>query len=195
MGLLLGAGHDYKQMIWHSSMGGNYVAKFGVAPCFVNMGILGILATKYVFLADILVEGHINGCIYASILTACGFAASGLTVRMYLPTLGGVFVGAFVTGGIGGLILEQGFLLSGLTNVGTLNMLLAAIFSCGMAPIVGEHGLWAGITVGIVHAIIMPSTGAFHGWMSLYNNALSLSIVATFMYPIFSRMGKKTGAL
>jgi len=74
-------------------------------------------------------------------------------------------------------------------------MLLAAIFSCGMAPIVGEHGVLAGVIVGMIHSVLVTSTGMFHGWMSLYNNGLSLSLIATFLYPVYSRLGikKETG--
>jgi hypothetical protein len=67
-------------------------------------------------------------------------------------------------------------------------MLLAAIFSCGMAPIAGEHGVFAGMFVGAVHSLLVPNIGVLHGWMSLYNNGMSLSLVATFLHPIYSRL-------
>jgi len=190
-GCALGGLKEYKNMFWFKSKGGNYVEKFGCAPCLINAGVLGFLATGYVFMADTLMKADINGCLYACILTAAGFAANGVTAGTYLPLMTGVFLTASVTGGIGGVIIGQSFLHSALTKVGTRGMLLTAIYSCGMAPIPGEHGYKAGILAGMTHAILVPMTGAFHGFMSLYNNGLSLSLVATFLHPIYSKMGVK----
>jgi hypothetical protein len=142
-----------------------------------------------VFIADILVEGHLNGPLFAAIFTAVGFGANGLTSRMHIPLMIGVFITGFIGGGVTGIIYGDPFLISAMTRVGTRTMLLAAIFSCGMAPIAGEHGFKAGVFVGSAHAFLVPYTGSFHGWMSLYNNGLSLSLIATFLYPIYSQMG------
>ena len=193
-GCFLGGLEEYKKMFWFKSKGGNYVEKFGYAPCLINAGVLGFLATGYVFVADMLHEGNLNGCLFACILTGAGFAANGATVRTYLSTMIGVFLCAFITGGIGGIVLGQSFLVPALTKVGTRGMMLAAIYSCGMSPIVGEHGFAAGILVGAAHSMLAPITGAFHGFMSLYNNGFSLSMVATFLYPIYSKMGVKKEA-
>ena len=189
VGLLLGGGKGYIQIGWYRSKAGNYVEKFGFAPVLINMGVLGVVALSYVFFADILVEGHLGGPLFAAILTAVGFAANGVTARTHLSLMAGVFITGFLTGGISGIIAGDPFLLSAMTRVGTQNMLLAAIFICGMCPVPGEHGYKAGLLAGIAHAIIVPYTGAFHGWMSLYNNGLALSIVATFLYPLYAKMG------
>ena len=188
MGIILGGGREFLKMPMYKSKGGNYVEKFGFAPSLINMGVIGLVATAYVFLT---VKGQLNGCLFACIWTAVGFSANGLSVRMYLPTMAGVFIGAYITGGIGGLFGGNGFFEAALTKASSRSMLLAAIFSCGMAPIVGEHGVLAGIIVGMIHSVLVTSTGMFHGWMSLYNNGLSLSLIATFLYPVYSRLGIK----
>ena len=184
-GIKLGGAGEFKNMIWVRCKGGNFVEKYGIAPCLINMGFMGLVSTAYVFLTF---RGQLGGPLYACICTAVGLAASGVTLRMFLPTLAGVSLTAFVTGGIAGFV-EGGYFLEGaITNVSSRGMLLAAIFSCGLAPVVGEHGPLAGLFVGVMHAVLVPNTGAFHGWMSLYNNGLSLSLVATFMHPIYSKL-------
>ena len=185
MGLILGGGKEFTRMIKHRSKGGNYVQQFGYAPSLVNMGFMGLISVAYV----ILVRGHLNGVVFACIFTACGFGANGNTARMYLPTMIGVFIAAFLTGGIGGMIVGQDFMGSAFAKFSSRGMLLAAIFSCGLAPIVGVHGTLAGLVVGFAHAILVPYTGQFHGWMSLYNNGLSLSLIAVLLHPVYMKMG------
>jgi len=194
-GILLGGAKEYKQLFWYKGKGGNYVDKFGAAPSLINMGVLGFMVVAYVLIADIMVEGHLGGPLFAAIFTAVGFAANGVTTRTHLSLMCGVFISAFITGAITGAINGDPFLLAGMTKVGTRSMLLAAIFICGMCPVPGEHGFKAGIVAGIAHAVIVPYTGAFHGWMSLYNNGLALSLVATFLYPLYCKFGVKKDEL
>lgn len=187
-GFALDGGSTIGELVWHKSKGGNFVEKFGFGAALVNMGIVGIFATAFVFLTT---KGQFGGPVYACIWTAAGFAANGVTVRMYLPTMAGVFIGAFLFAGISAAITGGDFLSEGLKFASGRGMLLAAIFSCGMAPIVGEYGVFAGLFVGIVHSLLVVNVGAWHGFMSLYNNGLSLSLIATFLYPVYSRFGKK----
>ena len=189
-GIALGGGGGFGKMFWHRSKGGNYVEKFGFSSSMINMGIMGFIGVAYVFATG----GHFNGCLFACIFTAVGFAANGVSVRMYLPTMIGVAIGALLTGGIAGAIAGESFVAAALVKVASRGMLLAAIFSCGMAPIVGEHGLLAGLFVGVVHSMLVPNTGAFHGFMSLYNNGLSMSLIATFLMPVYTLFGKKKEA-
>ena len=185
LGLIWGGGKNFVKMIGFSSKGGNYIQKFGYAASLINMGFMGLISVAYV----IIVRGHLNGLLFACIFTACGFGANGNTARMYLPTMAGVFIAAFLTGGIGGVIAGKDFFAEAFIKFSGRGMLLAAIFSCGLAPIVGVHGTLAGLIVGFAHAILVPNTGAYHGWMSLYNNGLSLSLIAVFLHPLYMKMG------
>jgi len=190
-GLAMGGWKIYfDQVRWYRSKAGNYVDKFGFAPVLINMGMVGLAATAYVLFADILVEGHLGGPLFAAILTAVGFGANGVTVRSHLSLMTGVFIIAFIGGGVTGLINGDPFLFSAMTRVGHRTYLLAAVFICGMCPVPGEHGWKAGVVMGIFHGMIIPYVGAFHGWMSLYNNGLALAIVATFLYPIYCKWGQ-----
>jgi hypothetical protein len=187
-GLFLGGAKEYAGIRWYGSKAGDYVAKFGLGATLINMGVLGFISVGYVLFADVLGQAHLNGPMFAAVYTAVGFGAFGLTPRTFLPTVIGVFIASFIGGGIHAFSGGDPFLIGAVTRVGSLGMLLTAIFSCGMAPVPGVHGFKAGIVVGIFHAVLVPFTGAFHGWMSLYNNALSLSLVVTFLYPLYCRM-------
>jgi len=191
-GFALGGGRIFfNHLRWYRSRAENYVEKFGFAPVLINMGLVGFAATSYIFIADIVVEGHLGGPLFAAIITAAGFGANGVTIRTHLSLMIGVFITAFVGGGIAGAIIGDPFMASAMTRVGNRTMLLAAIFICGMCPVPGEHGFKAGILMGIAHAFIIPYVGAFHGWMSLYNNGLALAIVATFLYPLYEKLGQQ----
>lgn len=185
VGFLLGGFKEFSKMFWYKSKGGNYIEKFGLAASLINMGVIGLLCVAYVFLT---VKGQLNGCVFACIWTAAGFATCGVTVRMHLPIMVGVYIASFITGGLAGVVVGNSFFADAMTKVSSRPMLLAAIFGCGLSPIIGDFGAIAGIFVGAVHSILVPNTGAFHSWMSLYNNGLSLSLVATFLYPIYSNM-------
>lgn len=187
-GALLGGTKQFGKLVWHKAKGGNFVDQFGLGSSLINMGVVGIVATAFVFLT---VKGQLAGPVFGCIFTAAGFAANGVTVRMYLPTMAGVFFGVFLFAGISASLSGGNFFEAGLAHASSRSMLLAAIFSCGLAPIVGEFGILAGLFVGAVHGLLVGNVGVLHGWMSLYNNGLSLSLIATFLYPIYSRMGAK----
>lgn len=186
-GFILKGGVNIKKLIWHKCKGGNFVAEFGFGAALINMGAVGLLATIFVFLT---VKGQLAGPVFGCIWTAAGFAAAGVTIRMYLPTMLGVYATAFLTGGIAGVVGGNAFFNAALTKAGSRGMLLAAIFSCGLAPIVGDFGFAAGLFVGAVHSVLVPNLGVLHGWMSLYNNGFSLSLIATFLYPLYSKLRK-----
>ena len=103
----------------------------------------------------------------------------------------GVYGMCFLTGGVSGVMGGGEFVASAIAKVSQRPMLLAAIFSCGIAPISGAFGFGAGILIGAIHSVLVPNTGVLHGWMSLYNNGFSLSLLATFLYPIYSWFGGK----
>jgi hypothetical protein len=185
VGLVLGGGKNYTKLLKLRSKGGNFVQEYGFNRSLVNMGVLGLVSTLYVFAT---VKGHLSGPVFGCIWTVAGFAAAGVSLRMHLPLMAGVYVTAFLTGGITGLVGGGEFLSAALSKVGSRGMLLAGIFSAGLSPIVGEFGSWAGVLVGVIHCVLVPNTGVLHGWMSLYNNGLSLSLIATFFYTVYSKL-------
>jgi Predicted membrane-associated HD superfamily hydrolase len=187
VGLFFGGGKQYKKMLLHRSKGGNYVEEFGFAACLINMGEIGLLCWVYVFV----VGGQFCGPVYACIWTAVGFAMNGVSVRMFLPMMSGVYITAFMTGGVAALFAGEAFFAAAVAKAASRGMLLCAIFSCGLAPIAGRRGAAAGMFAAAAHCCLVGNIGVLHGWMSLYNNGLSLSLVAVFLYPAYVRIGEK----
>lgn len=184
-GYVLDGKHKYKKILWYRCFGGNFIEEFGIGATLINMGIVGFVSVLYVHLTGV---GHLNGPVIACIWTAVGFAAAGVTLREFLPTMAGVYLMAFLTGGVGAAIGGGAFLAGAIEKVGSRSMILAAIFSCGLAPVVGEFGLLAGLFVGAMHSLLVPLTASLHGWMSLYNNAFSMGIIVVFLYPLYAKL-------
>lgn len=185
VGLVLGGAKRYRRMLWLRCFGGNFIQQFGFGTSLINMGVIGLASCLYVDLTSV---GQLNGPVYACIFTAAGFAAAGVTIREFIPTLAGVALSSFLGGGINALLVGGNFLDGGLLRMGSRSMLLAAIFSCGLAPVVGTFGWLAGVFVGMVHSFLVPLTGSLHGWMSLYNNGFSMGIIVVFIFPMYSRL-------
>lgn len=184
-GFILKGGVNIKALLWYKCRGGNFVEEFGFGTALINMGVVGLGATAFVFLT---VKGQLSGPVFGGIWTAAGFAAAGVTLRMHWPAMLGAYAAAFLTGGVAGVMGGGEFLGAAIAKAGSRVTLLSAIFSCGLAPIIGDFGVAAGLFVGALHSVLAPNLGSLHGWMSLYNNGLSIGIIATFMYPIYSRL-------
>lgn len=162
-GIVLNGHKTYSKLFWYKSKGGNYVEEFGLGAALINVGVVGLVATLYVFAT---INGQISGPVFACIWTAAGFAACGVTVRTQLPLLISVYFSAFVSGG--------------LEKVSSRGMILAGIFSAGLSPIVADFGAAFGMVFAALHSFLVPNTGVLHGWMSLYNNGFSLGLLASF---------------
>lgn len=159
---------------------GSAVEQFGFGSTLVNMGVCGFACLLYWALTT---TANAHGPLYACLFTVVGFAANGITVRTMAPIMAGVYCTSFVLAGIQGLITGVPFLQSAFTYVGSKNMLIAAIFGCGMTPVAYKHGALFGFIAGAVHSVLVPNTGALHGWMVLYNNGFCLGLVVTFFIP------------
>lgn len=184
-GIAMGAGRKCFNMLWHSCFGSDFVKEFGIATTFVNMGVTGLIAIAY---AVIVVKDSINGTTFAAFFTAAGLGAFGVTLRTYLPAMGGITAVALLKGGVSHAIEGGEFFTGALLKLASRRMVLSAIYSCGIAPIIAEFGWRAGFFIGFVHGMLVSTMPAIHGWMSLYNNAFSLGIIIVFLYPIYSRL-------
>lgn len=181
LGLFAKGGAGGLRLLLARSSNTDHLKTYGLGACMVAMGVVGTLAVFYV----LLIGGEINGTTFACILTAAGFIAAGSTLRSHAAVALGVIVGAFCTGGIAGVADGGAFLSSALLKLSSRGVILSTIFACGVGPIAGAYGGFAGVIVGIAHGLLVSNTGALHGWMSLYNNAFSLGLLTVFMRPVF----------
>ena len=160
---------------------GSAVEQFGFGPTLVNMGVCGFGCLLYWALTT---TADAHGPLYACLFTVVGFAANGISLRTMAPIMAGVYCACFVLGGVRALLAGAPFFASAIGYVGSKNMLIAAIYACGMAPVVYRHGALPGFLAGAVHSVLVPNTAVLAGWMNLYNNGFCLGLVVTFFVPV-----------
>ncbi len=159
---------------------GSAVEQFGFGPTLVNMGICGFGCLLYFVLTT---TANAHGPLFACLFTVVGFASNGISIRTMAPIMAGVYCTSFVLASIQALLAGTPVLETAFAYVGSKNMLIAAVFGCGMAPVVYRHGAVVGFFAGMVHSILVPNIGVLHGWMNLYNNGFCLGLVVTFFVP------------
>ncbi len=130
----------------------------------VNMGILGLVGSAYVFA----VGGSFSGPVLGGLMTIIGFAGFGKHLRNCFPVVAGI-VGACLVFG------------KPLDSPGPL---LAALFGTTLAPLAGEFGPLAGFLAGFLHLTVVDRSAAWHGGMNLYNNGFSGGLVATLFMAV-----------
>ena len=134
------------------------------AAVFVNMGVMGLLATAF----TILLGGAFNGPVIGGVLTVVGFAAFGKHLRNCLPILVGVFIASFFKTWEGGVT----------------ELVISGLFGTTLAPIAGHYGVLAGMLAGACHLSVVMNVGMLHGGINLYNNGFAGGFVAAFLAPI-----------
>lgn len=159
---------------------GSAVEQFGFGASLVNMSVAGFVVVIYWWLTK---TANAHGPLFACLFTVVGFASNGISARTMIPIMAGVYCTSIIVGGTQGALQGKPFLESAFNYVGTKNMLIAAVFGCGMAPVVYKHGALVGFLAGVMHSILVPNTGVLHGWMNLYNNGFCIGLVVTFFVP------------
>lgn len=138
---------------------------------YINMGILGILATCYV----VLIGGDLNGATICGIFTIIGFGSFGKNIKNTIPIIIGATIAAIF-------------------NVNEVNspvLLLSILFSTTLAPICGKFGWKYGVLAGIIHVNIVTNIGYLHGGLNLYNNGLAGGFVAMILIPLITTFKKE----
>lgn len=159
---------------------GDAVKQFGFGIALINMAVCGFACLLYWLLTW---KANMHGPLFACLFTVVGFSSNGISLRSMAPIMAGVYCASLLVGGIRGALLKESILTSAFAYVGSKSMLIAAIFGCGMAPVVSRYGNVVGFLAGMIHSFIVPNTGALHGWMNLYNNGFSSGFVVVLFVP------------
>ncbi|WP_195988323.1 DUF1576 domain-containing protein [Clostridium sp. D53t1_180928_C8] len=138
---------------------------------YINMGVLGILATCFV----ILIGGDLNGATICGIFTIIGFSCFGKNIKNTIPIIIGATIAAI-------------FNVNGVTSP---SLLLSILFSTTLAPICGKFGWKYGVLAGIIHVNIVTNIGYLHGGLNLYNNGLAGGFVAMILIPLITTFKKE----
>lgn len=138
---------------------------------YINMGILGILATYFV----ILIGGDLNGATICGIFTIIGFGSFGKNVKNTIPIVIGATLAAIFN----------------INEITSPSLLLSILFSTTLAPICGKFGWKYGVLAGIIHVNIVTNIGYLHGGLNLYNNGLAGGFVAMILIPLITTFKKE----
>lgn len=138
---------------------------------YINMGILGILATCFV----ILIDGDLNGATICGIFTIIGFGSFGKNVKNTIPIVIGATLAAIFN----------------INEITSPSLLLSILFSTTLAPICGKFGWKYGVLAGIIHVNIVTNIGYLHGGLNLYNNGLAGGFVAMILIPLITTFKKE----
>ena len=139
----------------------DFVLMDGAGATLINMGLLGIFAETYV----ILVGGDLSGPVIGGMLTVFGFGAFGAHLKNYIPVLIGVYLSSYLS----------------VHMYGSYAVVIASLFAVGLAPVAGQYGWVAGIVSGVLHSMLVMTTGVIYGGLNLYNNGFSCGWVAVVM--------------
>jgi hypothetical protein len=137
----------------------------------VNMGLLGIMGTVYVYFLG----GNFNGPTICALLTLIGFGAFGKHLKNTLPILIGVVIAAWLYP----------------VQPSITTIVITGLFGTTLAPIAGEYGPLIGMLVGMVHFALTLNISSLHGGIHLYNNGLSGGIIATLFIPLLNAFRKE----
>ena len=138
---------------------------------YINMGILGILATCFV----IVIGGDLNGATICGIFTIIGFGCFGKNIKNIIPIIIGATIAAIFN----------------VNKVTSPSLLLSILFSTTLAPICGKFGWKYGVLAGIIHVNIVTNIGYLHGGLNLYNNGLAGGFVAMILIPLITTFKKE----
>lgn len=138
---------------------------------YINMGILGILATCYV----VAIGGDLNGATICGIFTIIGFGSFGKNIKNTIPIIIGATIAAIFN----------------INDINSPVLLLSILFSTTLAPICGKFGWKYGVLAGIIHVNIVTNIGYLHGGLNLYNNGLAGGFVAMILIPLITTFKKE----
>ena len=173
----LNACKKLRSLLNEKSVGENdYLVKYG-NTCYINIGVMCIVATSTM----LFLKMPINGPVLGGIFTVAGFAAAGKHMKNTIPILLGSVVAAHL----------NRFELTCPSNA------LAILFSTGLAPVVGKYGWRWGIVIGFSHVSVAIFIGQLNGGLNLYNNGFAESFVTITIVPLIAffnelRFNKKT---
>lgn len=147
----------------------DYYILYGNAA-YINMGLLGIMATTFL----LIIGGELNGATIAGIFTIVGFGAFGKHLKNTFPIMLGASLASLLH----------------IWGLSSPSMVLAILFSTALAPFAGQFGWHIGVVAGFLHVAVCMNIGVVHGGMNLYSNGFAAGFVAIIMLPIIKAFKK-----
>ncbi len=179
--------HGYKELTRSTGYGVDFLDKFGMPVCLINVGVYGLCILAYLNLIFILPElipalpkgvgftGPTVGVTFAALT----FAADGQHPRTVAP----------IALGYGALLLVVSLLcfILGFSipwTLSTQGYINGLAFATGLCTFSGKYGWKIGMLAGFISAIICTSTAPMHGGFVLYNGGFNAGLTALVLLPI-----------
>ncbi len=170
----------YRELLSHSGHMANFVDRYGLPLCFINIGLYGLMFLGYVNLVMLISEGAgFTGPTTGVIFAAMTFAMLGQHPRNVWPILAG-----FLIMYIANLMIKAVFEMDPGWTISNQAYINAAAFATGVCPITGRYGVKAGITAGAIDAALCRATSALHGGLVLYNGGFTAGLTVLILLPI-----------
>ena len=179
--------NGYKQLIQSTGYGTDFLDKFGMPVCLINIGVYGLCILAYLNVIFILPEIFpflpqgvgFTGATVGVTFAALTFAADGQHPRTVAPiVLGYVLLLALVCS------ICAIFGASAPWTLSTQGYINGLAFATGLCPFAGKYGWKIGVLAGFISAIICTSTASMHGGFVLYNGGFNAGLTALVLLPV-----------
>ena len=189
MGFLFNNGsfRGYKELLRSTGYGTDFLDKFGMPVCLINIGVYGLCILAYLNIIFILPEIFqflpsgvgFTGATVGVVFAALTFSADGQMPRTVAPIALGYICLSVVVCVLCAIIgIEIPWTLS---TQGYINGLA---FATGLCPFAGKYGFRIGVLAGFLCAIICTSTASIHGGFVLYNGGFTAGLTALVLLPV-----------
>ncbi len=178
---------EYKKLLKCTGYGTDFIDKFGMPICLINIAIYGFAILTYLNLIFILPEIFpqlpsgvgFTGATAGVVFAALTFAADGQHIRNVFPIAVG-YILLFV-------IVVSICFVSGLDipwTLSTQSYINGLAFATGLCPIAGKYGFKFGVIAGALSATICTVTANMHGGFVLYNGGFTAGLSALILIPL-----------
>ncbi len=177
----------YKQLMKSTGYGTDFLDKFGMPVCLINVGVYGLCIVAYLNIIFILPEIFpflpagvgFTGATVGVTFAALTFAADGQHPRTVAPIAIGyalLLCLVCVICGVSGMDIPW--------TLSTQAYINGLAFSTGLCTFSGKYGWKIGVLAGFISAIICTSTADMHGGFVLYNGGFTAGLSALVLLPI-----------
>lgn len=177
----------YRQLLRSTGYGTDFLDKFGMPVCLINLGVYGLCIVAYLNIIFVLPEFlpflpegvGFTGATVGVTFAALTFAADGQHPRNVAPiALGYILLLCVVCAICGVSGMDVPWTLS------TQSYINGLAFSTGLCTFSGKYGWKIGVLAGFISAVICTSTADMHGGFVLYNGGFNAGLSALVLLPI-----------
>jgi hypothetical protein len=178
---------EYRKLLKCTGYGTDFVDKFGMPVCLINIAVYGFAILIYLNIVFVLPEifpqlpqgvgftGATTGVVFAALT----FAADGQHPRNVFPIVLGYILLLVI---VAIICFASGHNIT--WSLSTQAYINGLAFATGLCPIAGKFGLRYGVIAGLLSATICTVTASMHGGFVLYNGGFTAGLSALILIPL-----------